>query len=85
MQQHGLTCYAVVGSCTALALFIRTKRGAKTRRLRLGTLWIAPAIFIALVAARSAATASGSVCALGTCGEARLTLFPNRVFTRLPP
>ena len=51
MEQHDWTYYAFVGGCIALALFIRLKRVGKPRRLRLGTLWIIPAIFILLLGA----------------------------------
>ena len=49
MEQHDWTYYAFVGACFALALFIRWRRRlGKTQRLRLGTLWIVPTIFLAL-------------------------------------
>ena len=50
MEQHDWTYYLFVGSCVALALFIRIRRIGKTRRLRLGTLWIVPAVIILLAA-----------------------------------
>lgn len=48
MEQHDWTYYLFVGSCVALALFIRLRRIGKPRRLRLGTLWIIPAVVIIL-------------------------------------
>ncbi len=48
MEQHDWTYYAFVGGCVALALFIRLRRIGKTQRLRLGTLWIIPAILVLL-------------------------------------
>jgi hypothetical protein len=48
MEQHDWTYYAFVGGCIALAFFIRYKRFGKMQRLRLGTLWIIPAIFTLL-------------------------------------
>lgn len=50
MEQHDWTYYAWVGGCIALAFFIRYRRIGKQRRLRLGTLWIIPAIFTLLAA-----------------------------------
>lgn len=50
-MEHDWTYYAFVGGCLALALFIRIRRIGKTQRLRLGTLWIIPAIFLLLAGA----------------------------------
>ena len=51
MEQHPWGYYAWVGGCLALALFIRYRRIGKARRLRLGTLWVIPTIFILLASA----------------------------------
>ena len=48
MQQHGWLYYAWVGGCIALAFVIRYKRMGRTRPLRLRTMWIFPAVFVAL-------------------------------------
>jgi len=48
MEQHDWTYYLFVGACVVLALVIRIRRIGKTRRLRLGTLWIIPAIITLL-------------------------------------
>ena len=48
MAQHDWTYYAFVGGCIALAFFLRYKRLGKMQRLRLGTLWIIPAVVILL-------------------------------------
>ncbi len=49
MEQHDWTYYAFVGGCIALAFFIRLRRFGTPQRLRLGTLWIIPTIFILLL------------------------------------
>lgn len=51
MGQHSWTYYAWVGGCLALAFFIRYKRLGKAWRLRPGTLWVIPTIFILIAAA----------------------------------
>jgi hypothetical protein len=48
MEQHDWTYWAFVGSCVALAIFIRIRKVGKLRRLRPGTLWIIPMVFILL-------------------------------------
>ena len=50
MQQHDWPYYAFVGGCFALAIAIRIRQFGRTQRLRLGTLWIVPAIFLLLTA-----------------------------------
>lgn len=50
MEQHDWPYYAFVGACFALAIVIRVRQFGKPQRLRLGTLWIIPAIFILLAA-----------------------------------
>ena len=50
MEQHDWTYFALLGGCFALALLIRIRRIGKSWRLRPGTLWIIPAIFILLAA-----------------------------------
>lgn len=51
MTHDDLIRYALIGGAVALALFLRIRRIGKTQRLRLGTLWIIPAIFAVLAAA----------------------------------
>lgn len=51
MSQDDLLHYGLIGAAFALALFIRIRRIGKAQPLRLGTLWIIPAIFSALGAA----------------------------------
>lgn len=51
MEQHDWPYYAFVGACFALALAIRIRRFGRPQRLRLGTLWIIPAIFLLIAAA----------------------------------
>lgn len=50
MTSSDLSRYAIIGALVALALFIRWRRIGRTERLRPGTLWIVPAIFILLAA-----------------------------------
>ncbi|KRB82776.1 hypothetical protein ASE00_12180 [Sphingomonas sp. Root710] len=50
MQQHDWPYYAFAGACFALAIAIRIRQFGRTQRLRLGTLWIVPAIFLMLAA-----------------------------------
>ena len=50
MEQHDWPYYVFVGACFALAIVIRVRQFGKPQRLRLGTLWIIPAIFILLAA-----------------------------------
>lgn len=51
MTSYDLGRYAIIGSLIVVALFIRWRRMGRTERLRPGTLWIIPAIFILLAAA----------------------------------
>lgn len=50
MEQHDWPYYVFVGACFALAIFIRVRRFGRTQRLRLGTLWVVPALFLTLAA-----------------------------------
>lgn len=50
--QHGTWIgYAISGAIIAVVLFFRLRNMRRARRLRLETLWIVPAIFLALTAA----------------------------------
>lgn len=51
MPQHDLIRYVLIGAALALALFLRLRRIGRTQRLRLGTLWVIPAVFGLLAAA----------------------------------
>ncbi|KKC26314.1 CcdC protein domain-containing protein [Sphingomonas sp. SRS2] len=51
MEQHDWPYYIFVGACFALAIVIRVRRIGKTQRLRLGTLWIIPTVFMLFAAA----------------------------------
>ncbi|ATE66917.1 CcdC protein domain-containing protein [Rhizorhabdus dicambivorans] len=51
MTQDDLLHYGLIGAAFALALFIRIRRIGRTQRLRIGTLWIIPALFLVLGAA----------------------------------
>lgn len=48
MEQHDWTYWGFVGGCVALAIFIRIRRFGRPQPLRLGTLWIIPAISVLL-------------------------------------
>lgn len=50
MEQDSWPWYLFVGACFALAIAIRIRQFGRTQRLRLGTLWIAPAILLLLAA-----------------------------------
>jgi len=51
MSRDQLLHYALIGGAFALAFFIRIRRLGRTQPLRVGTLWIIPAIFLLLGAA----------------------------------
>jgi len=50
MQQHQITSYAITAVIVVLILALRMRRAGRMRRLRLETLWIVPAIYLAFAA-----------------------------------
>lgn len=51
MQQQQVIRYAITGVVIAIVLAIRWRRTGRSYRLRLETLWVVPAIYVAMVAA----------------------------------